>query len=212
MSGLGLLWRQRRARLGEQRGGMADPTAWVIWLHGLGDTGSGWASLTRTVGGRLPHLKWSFPNASTAPVSCNPPGSPPTTSWFDIAHIPVDQDEPEQVVAHALILNTLCCTHTHTSLSVAHVRSRSQRELGGSRTAVLSQPRGLNAAVSAVHAMLRQAESLGFAPSRVVLGGFSQGGALALQVSKTLPRVGWRQQARCVLPGLGSSLSPRSAS
>ena len=41
--------------------------------------------------------------------------------------------------------------------------------------------------------MLRQAESLGFAPSRVVLGGFSQGGALALQV-----RESWPEAARTV--------------
>jgi phospholipase/carboxylesterase len=49
-------------------------------------------------------------------------------------------------------------------------------------------PRGLDAAVSAVHAMLRQTESLGFHPSRVVLAGFSQGGALALEAARRYPR------------------------
>ncbi|CAE8623668.1 unnamed protein product, partial [Polarella glacialis] len=41
-------------------------------------------------------------------------------------------------------------------------------------------PRGIVAAVSAVHAMLRQSESLGFPAHRTILGGFSQGAALAL--------------------------------
>lgn len=46
-------------------------------------------------------------------------------------------------------------------------------------------PRGIDKAVSMVHAMLRQSESLGFAPERTVLGGFSQGAALSLLAGLT---------------------------
>jgi len=47
-----------------------------------------------------------------------------------------------------------------------------------------TQP-GLAAAISAVHAMLTQAEGLGFDPARIVLGGFGQSGALALAAGRT---------------------------
>jgi predicted esterase len=39
---------------------------------------------------------------------------------------------------------------------------------------------GLEASVSMAHALLRQAEAQGYSSNRILLGGFSQGGALAL--------------------------------
>jgi predicted esterase len=38
-------------------------TATVLWLHGLGDTGTGWSFLGEELSGLLPHVKWIFPNA-----------------------------------------------------------------------------------------------------------------------------------------------------
>ncbi|CAE8654454.1 unnamed protein product, partial [Polarella glacialis] len=113
---------------------MATPTASVIFLHGLGDSGGGWTSLRRDA--PLEWARWSFPDAPEQAVSCN--GGHRMPSWFDIEELPL-----------------------------------SERETVGS-------PRGIDAAVSAVHAMLRQSESLGFPAHRTILGGFSQGAALAL--------------------------------
>lgn len=44
-------------------------TATVIWLHGLGDTGFGWAPVTETF--RMPHIKFLFPTAPTEAVTLN---------------------------------------------------------------------------------------------------------------------------------------------
>ena len=73
-------------------GKMSKFSAGVVWLHGLGDSGAGWsflqheigASLAKTVGGPL---KWVFPTAPTAPVTCN--GGFSMTSWMDLDDIPV---------------------------------------------------------------------------------------------------------------------------
>jgi len=46
---------------------------------------------------------------------------------------------------------------------------------------------GLDKAVKDVHKMLKDAEAQGFSADRVVLGGFSQGGCLALQAGLTAP-------------------------
>ena len=117
-------------------------TAWVIFLHGLGDSGQGWAHLGQQLSRRLPWIAWSFPDAAQSAVTCN--GGSCMPSWFDIQRIPVAESEP-------------------------------------------LRPRGLDAAVSAVHAMLRQTESMGYDPSRVALAGFSQGGALALEAARRYP-------------------------
>lgn len=47
---------------------------------------------------------------------------------------------------------------------------------------------GLDAAVAAVHAMLNSVEAGGIKPSRIVLGGFGHGAALALLAGRTFPR------------------------
>lgn len=50
-----------------------------IWLHGLGDTGDGWADLQTTVGRHVPAVRWIFPTAPIQPVSVNYGMS--MTSW-----------------------------------------------------------------------------------------------------------------------------------
>ncbi|CAI5939912.1 unnamed protein product, partial [Closterium sp. NIES-64] len=68
-------------------------SATVVWLHGLGDSGNGisnwlnmvWESVGEQGGNHLldlPHVKWIFPSAPTAPVSVNRGHRSP--SWYDI--------------------------------------------------------------------------------------------------------------------------------
>ena len=66
--------------------------AGIVWLHGLGDSGAGWKFIEGELGSRLTqklggNVKWLFPTAPTAPVSCN--GGYPSTSWMDLEAIPV---------------------------------------------------------------------------------------------------------------------------
>ena len=43
----------------------------VIWLHGLGDTGAGWADAASSFAAALPGTKFVFPTAAVRPVTLN---------------------------------------------------------------------------------------------------------------------------------------------
>lgn len=54
----------------------------VIVLHGLGDSGHGWAPVAREWQMSLPHLKFVLPHAPSQPVTLN--GGAKMPSWHDI--------------------------------------------------------------------------------------------------------------------------------
>ncbi|KAI9138474.1 Phospholipase/carboxylesterase/thioesterase [Paraphysoderma sedebokerense] len=57
-------------------------TATVIFCHGLGDSGHGWAPVGQMLAPSLPHVKWIFPHAPVQPVTLNMGFRMP--SWYDI--------------------------------------------------------------------------------------------------------------------------------
>lgn len=65
-------------------------TATVIFLHGLGDSGAGWAPVARLLARnpKLHHVKWILPHAPVQRVTLNFGMSMP--SWFDIASLDAD--------------------------------------------------------------------------------------------------------------------------
>ena len=106
----------------------------ILWLHGLGDTGDGWDHLRSQL--RLsPRVRYSFPDAPVQPVSCN--GGQRMTSWMDLQSIPVALGDPDDEA-------------------------------------------GLQASRRAVHALLDREIASGTPSTDIILGGFSQGGAMAL--------------------------------
>lgn len=139
------------------------PTASVIWLHGLGDTGNGWADVgpqlatvrlalnrARRVVWRLtcprasqsvPHARFIFPTAPTRPVTLN--GGMAMTAWFDL-----------------------------TSLSDIN-----QEEDGA----------GILGSVAYVESLVKAEVAAGVARDRIVIAGFSQGGAVALTAGMRSP-------------------------
>eukprot|EP00756_Hemistasia_phaeocysticola_P044210 Hpha_TRINITY_DN17821_c0_g1::TRINITY_DN17821_c0_g1_i1::g.177438::m.177438/K06130/LYPLA2; lysophospholipase II len=70
---------------------MPEP-AFVVWLHGLGDSGAGWSDLKESCPDSLRHVRWHFPTAPVQPVTCN---DGEKRSWFDIKSIPVTPAEPD---------------------------------------------------------------------------------------------------------------------
>ncbi|KAL4459022.1 hypothetical protein ABPG75_013887 [Micractinium tetrahymenae] len=58
-------------------------TGSVILLHGLGDTGNGWAPVGPQL--ELPHIKFIYPTAPTRPITVNMGMRMP--GWFDITHL-----------------------------------------------------------------------------------------------------------------------------
>lgn len=122
-------------------------TGSVILLHGLGDTGEGWAPVGPQL--RLPHIKFIYPTAPTRPITVNMGMRMP--GWFDITHL--DQTG---------LLNMM--------------KGRP------------FDPEGVAAAVSHVRTLIEQEVAAGIPLSRIVVGGFSQGGHVAYKAALTHPQ------------------------
>lgn len=141
-----------------------DTPATLIFLHGLGDTASGWASSFPLPG--IEHVRVVLPTAGTAPVSLN--GGIAMPSWFD---------------------------------------------LHGLSPAAADDVAGIAAAVARVERIIDAEVARGTPAHRIVLGGFSQGCALALTVLLRSNRVlgggiglsGWLPMASAYPAALGKA-------
>ncbi|XP_052031964.1 acyl-protein thioesterase 1 [Apodemus sylvaticus] len=111
-------------------------TAAVIFLHGLGDTGHGWAEAFAGI--KSSHIKYICPHAPIMPVTLNMNMAMP--SWFDIIGLSPDSQEDEY---------------------------------------------GIKQAAETVKALIDQEVKNGIPSNRIILGGFSQGGALSLYTALT---------------------------
>jgi predicted esterase len=120
---------------------MAPDGPFLVWLHGLGDSGQGWAHLQREL--NLPQVRYAFPTAPTNPVTCN--GGYEMTSWMDLDDIPVTTSLPDDVA-------------------------------------------GLDASTKIVHAIIEREVANGTPSTSIVLGGFSQGAAMALLAGFSFPK------------------------
>ncbi|CAH2091229.1 unnamed protein product [Euphydryas editha] len=130
----------------------AKQTASLIFLHGLGDTGHGWASTIAAIRG--PHVKVICPTASTIPVTLNAGFRMP--SWFDLKTLDATATEDEEGIVRATDL---------------------------------------------VHSLIADEVRSGIPANRILLGGFSQGGALALHAGLTYPeRLAGVMSLSCWLP------------
>ncbi|KAK7433200.1 hypothetical protein QQZ08_000135 [Neonectria magnoliae] len=115
-------------------------TATVIFLHGLGDTGNGWASAVENWRRRqrLDEVKFILPHAPRIPISVNMGMQMP--GWFDVVALGGD-------------VNTL-------------VRNEDTE--------------GIKLSQKYFHDLIQEEITSGIPADRIVLGGFSQGGAMAL--------------------------------
>ena len=117
-------------------GATAKHTATLIFLHGLGDTGHGWASAMGAV--RSPFVKVICPTAQTMPVTLNAGFKMP--AWFDLKSLDASGPEDEN---------------------------------------------GIKKASTLIHSMIDAEIEAGIPSNRIIIGGFSQGGALAMYSALT---------------------------
>ncbi|KAJ8600201.1 hypothetical protein CTAYLR_001997 [Chrysophaeum taylorii] len=117
----------------------------IIFMHGLGDTPSGWASLKHQLDpvlreklGSAASIEWEFPAAPLAGVTIN--GGTVMTSWFDIVDWPIG------------------------------LSARDDDD-------------GMRASVSKIHEVIAAMEARDVPAGNIVVGGFSQGGAVALNAT-----------------------------
>ncbi|CAI4035049.1 hypothetical protein SMKI_12G1870 [Saccharomyces mikatae IFO 1815] len=135
----------------------------IIFLHGLGDTGSGWGFLAQYLQQRdsatFGQTNFVFPNAPEIHVTAN--GGALMPAWFDI----LEWD---------------------TSIS----------KIDGD---------GFMNSLSSIEKTVKQEIDKGIKPENIIIGGFSQGAALALATSVTLP---WKiggivsLSGFCSIPGI----------
>jgi phospholipase/carboxylesterase len=84
-----------------------NPSCSVIWMHGLGDSGEGWAPIVNELDlSGLPGIRFIFPHANLMPVTMN--GGYVMRSWYDInLNAAVREDEKglreSQILVDALI-------------------------------------------------------------------------------------------------------------
>jgi len=105
--------------------------ATVIFLHGLGDTGHGWAAGFEAI--KEANIKYIFPTAPVQPVSLN--GGMPMPSWFNIFSLD-SSDQQDDV--------------------------------------------GIKKAAADLAGLIEKEISPSIPSSKIIIGGFSQGGAVAL--------------------------------
>jgi len=118
-----------------------NPDAAVIWLHGLGDDGSGWSQVVGSLGlPRAMAIRFVFPHAPEMPVTIN--NGMVMRAWYDIRE--------------------------------ANFNSRADLD-------------GVRRSQSQVEALIAREVVRGIAPRRIVLAGFSQGGAVALYTALRHP-------------------------
>lgn len=117
-------------------------TGSVIFMHGLGDSASGWIdTVASEFAPFLPQIKFILPTAPTRPVTIN--GGMPMPAWYDI------------------------------------------ESLSGDRSREVCD--GIRASSGAINALIAGEVERGVPTSRVLLGGFSQGGAMTLFVGLNHP-------------------------
>ncbi|MFC1689020.1 alpha/beta hydrolase [Pseudomonadota bacterium] len=118
-----------------------DPTASVIWLHGLGADGHDFEPVVpQLMWPGAPSTRFIFPHAPVRPVTLN--GGMAMRAWYDIVSLTGDRDQDQKGIADSV-----------------------------------------NRAASLVD----QERERGIEPGRIVVAGFSQGGAIALQLAIRYP-------------------------
>ncbi|EWG45810.1 acyl-protein thioesterase 1 [Fusarium verticillioides 7600] len=120
-------------------------TATVIFVHGLGDTGHGWASAVENWRRRekLNEVKFILPHAPEIPITVNMGMRMP--GWFDVKQLGGDVD--------SLVRN--------------------------------EDTEGIKRSQKYFHDLIQEEVNSGIPPERIVLGGFSQGGAMSLLAGLT---------------------------
>ncbi|MHA7809217.1 MAG: alpha/beta hydrolase [Marinobacter adhaerens] len=118
-----------------------NPTAAVIWLHGLGASGHDFEPVVPELG--LPEdtaVRFIFPHAPNLPVTIN--GGMSMPAWYDIKAMDIDR-----------VVDT----------------------------------EQLRASADAVAKLVEQQKEKGIPPERIIIAGFSQGGAVAYELGLSYP-------------------------
>ncbi|KAJ2971224.1 hypothetical protein NQ176_g7801 [Zarea fungicola] len=124
-------------------------TATVIFIHGLGDSGQGWADAVQLWqrGNRLHEVKFILPHAPAIPITMNGGFSMP--GWFDIKSVD----------------------------ALSHTTGTGPEE----------DASGIEITREYIYSLVQAEVAAGIPSERIVIGGFSQGGAMSIFAGLTAP-------------------------
>ncbi len=121
-----------------------NPTAAVIWMHGLGADGNDFVPIVKELDlAGAPGIRFVFPHAPTRPVTIN--NGYVMRAWYDI--------------------------------SFGDLEGKTRR----------ADEKGLRESQAQIGELIAQERARGIAAAKIVLAGFSQGGAIALQTGLRHP-------------------------
>ena len=147
----------------------AKHTATVIFIHGLGDTGHGWAGAVENWRRRqrLDEVKFILPHAPSIPITCNWGMRMP--GWYDIVSLACLPAFPIRIRSRsAPELLTMGLSAQHTIDGNAESLRRNEDEAG-----ILQSQ-------AYFHELIQKEIDSGIPAERIVIGGFSQGGAMSI--------------------------------
>uniref|UniRef100_A0A7N0UEA3 Phospholipase/carboxylesterase/thioesterase domain-containing protein n=1 Tax=Kalanchoe fedtschenkoi TaxID=63787 RepID=A0A7N0UEA3_KALFE len=152
--------------------------SFVIWLHGLGDSGPANEPLhTLFTSPEFRNTTWSYPTTPSNPVTCNYGRVMP--SWFDIHKMPVTGEEHLENASDGFT----CSGKLSKLLMTANLKSSNTDSSGVSSEQESGSPEvttGLLDSVKRVHGMIDEEVASGTDPRNIFVCGLSQGGALTL--------------------------------
>ncbi|KAJ0158763.1 Acyl-protein thioesterase 1 [Colletotrichum tanaceti] len=157
-------------------------TATVIFAHGLGDTGHGWASAVENWRRRqrLDEVKFVLPHAPQIPITCNWGMRMP--GWFDIVSRNTIFDRHRRQESSSPPASS-------SPSSSSSPLTAPQKTLDGTVEALREsedEP-GIRASSEYFQSLVQAEVDAGIPADRIVLGGFSQGGAMAIFSGLTGP-------------------------
>ncbi|CEJ92537.1 hypothetical protein VHEMI08186 [[Torrubiella] hemipterigena] len=144
-------------------------TATVIFIHGLGDSGRGWMDAAQLWQSKpsLSEVKFILPHAPAIPITMN--GGYQMTGWFDIV-------SDDKTLRRMEISN------------LAKKRSIGDLESDDLSKIKLNEDKdGIMTSRAYFHSLIQAEISAGIAAERILIGGFSQGGAMSILSGLTAP-------------------------
>ncbi|KAG7379227.1 acyl-protein thioesterase, partial [Phytophthora pseudosyringae] len=132
-----------------------EPSAVVFFLHGLGDTAHGWADSFRSVAKDMPHVKFVLPTAAPRPVTIANGREIP--AWYDIEAFVGGAGYAAGIEDTRDALESMIAKEVKHSVAL----------------------RGLTTGGDEVLLSSHEQVDAGIPRSRIVVGGFSQGGAVS---------------------------------
>ena len=176
-------WRAQSSMQVMEYSAAPNPTAALIFSHGLGDTGMGWAQGFQEISAKLPHVLFVFPTARSIPVTMN--GGMKMPAWFDVKGLGATNGRdltPDGFLESVTFLEVLSA-QTATKIG----------------------------AIPDVVDGDAEFEAFDAAKQRIVIGGFSQGGALASYAGHATPEGSLSQTPYAGIASLSGFLTARTS-